>query len=363
MAFDLSVLITYHLLQSTSSRCFPKYAIINIVENIRQGGEQMKAIIVKQPGGPEQLKVTEHPKPEPKSDELLIKVQAAAINRTDILNREGRSGYLDNPILGVEVSGIVEKPAAGIEAGTRVMGLVNGGAYAEYAVMPADRAIVIPENLTFEEAAAIPEVYLTAYQTLFWLGKLRENETVLIHAGGSGVGTAAIQLAKQLKNAKVITTAGSKEKLDFARSLGADVCINYKEQNFDEEVLKATEGQGVNLILDFIGASYWGGNLNSIKVDGRWVLIGLLGGAEIEKLNLMDVMKKRIQLTGTLLTPRSDQYKANLTNDFASSALDLFKTGQLKPIIDCVFPFDQIQQAHKHMENNKNIGKIILKTN
>ncbi|PAV31609.1 NADPH:quinone oxidoreductase [Virgibacillus profundi] len=322
----------------------------------------MKAIIVKQPGGAEQLEVAEQPVPVPNPGELLIKVKAAAINRTDILNREGRVGYLENPILGVEVSGILETSIAGIEAGTRVMGLVNGGAYAEYAVMPADRAMIIPDNLTFEEAAAIPEVFLTAYQTLFWLGKLQENETVLIHAGGSGVGTAAIQLAKQLKNAKVITTAGSKEKLDFARSLGADVCINYKEQNFDEEVKKATEGQGVDLILDFIGASYWEKNLNSIKVDGRWVLIGLLGGAEIEKFNLMDVMKKRIQLTGTLLTPRSDQYKAELSTDFASNALELFKNDQLKPIIDTVFPFDQVQNAHEHMEGNRNIGKIILKT-
>ncbi|OZU89341.1 NADPH:quinone oxidoreductase [Virgibacillus indicus] len=321
----------------------------------------MKAIIAEQPGGAEQLKVAEQPLPEPKPGELLIKVKAAAINRTDILNREGRAGYLDNPVLGVEVSGIVEKSAAGFEAGSRVMGLVNGGAYAEYAVMPADRAMVIPETLTFEEAAAIPEVFLTAYQTLFWLGGLKENETVLIHAGGSGVGTAAIQLAKQIRNAKVITTAGSKEKLDFARSLGADVCINYKEQSFDEEVMKAAGDQGADLILDFIGASYWEKNLNSIKVDGRWVLIGLLGGAEVEKINLMQLMKKRIQLTGTLLTPRSDQYKAELTSDFEDKALDLFKNDQLKPIIDRVFSLDQVQQAHEHMENNKNIGKIILK--
>jgi len=248
----------------------------------------MKAIIVKQPGGAEQLQVGEQPKPEPKKGELLIKVKAAAINRTDIINRKSSSGYLDNPILGVEVAGIVEQAGAGtnMEAGTRVMGLVNGGGYAEYAVMPADRTMVIPENLSFEEAAAIPEVFLTAYQTLFWLGQFRAKETVLIHAGGSGVGTAAIQLAKQVGQADVITTAGSKEKLDCCSSLGADYCINYKEQNFDEEVQRATNNQGVDLILDFIGASYWRKNFASIKVDGRWVLIGLLGGSEIEKFNL-----------------------------------------------------------------------------
>ena len=323
----------------------------------------MKAIIVKQPGGAEQLQVGEQPKPEPKKGELLIKVKAAAINRTDIINRKSSSGYLDNPILGVEVAGIVEQAGAGtnMEAGTRVMGLVNGGGYAEYAVMPADRTMVIPENLSFEEAAAIPEVFLTAYQTLFWLGQFRAKETVLIHAGGSGVGTAAIQLAKQVGQADVITTAGSKEKLDFCSSLGADYCINYKEQNFDEEVQRATNNQGVDLILDFIGASYWRKNFASIKVDGRWVLIGLLGGSEIEKFNLGQLMAKRIQLTGTLLTPRSDAYKAALTNEFATKALELFNNNKLRPVVDHVFPFDQVQQAHEHMEGNKNIGKIILK--
>src|SRR5690625_328255 len=172
----------------------------------------MRVIIVKQPGGADQLVVTKYPKPEPNNDEILIKVKAAAINRTDIINRQSSSGYLDFPILGVEVAGIVEEAGekTNLQPGMRVMGLVNGGGYAEYAVMPAERAIVIPENLSFEEAAAIPEVFLTAYQTLFWLGQLRAKETVLIHAGGSGVGTAAIQLAKQVGQANVITTAGSK---------------------------------------------------------------------------------------------------------------------------------------------------------
>lgn len=330
-----------------------------------KGGLYMKAITVKQPGGAEQLQIEEYVKPIPKDGELLIKVKAAAVNRTDIVNRESSSGYLNNPILGIEVAGTVEESGAGAKTavGTNVMGLVNGGGYAEYVVMPAERAMVIPENLSFEEATAIPEVFLTAYQTLFWIGQLRAGETVLIHAGGSGVGTAAIQLAKQIGQANVITTAGSKKKLDFCRSLGADVCVNYKEQNFDEEVLNATKNQGVDLILDFIGASYWSKNLASIKVDGRWVLIGILGGAEIEKFNLMDVISKRIQMTGTLLTPRSDEYKTALTTEFSSKTLELFRNNKLHPVVDHVFSFDQVQQAHQHMENNKNIGKIILKVN
>src|SRR5690625_1382719 len=210
----------------------------------------MKAIILKQPGGAEQLQLSEEEKPVPKADELLIRVESAAVNRTDIVNRKRKSGYKNHPILGVEVAGVVEKtvPGSGISEGTRVMGLVNGGGYAQYAVMPANRAMTIPENLSFEEAAAIPEVFLTAYQTLFWLGRLQQDETVLIHAGGSGVGTAAIQLAKQLRQAHVITTAGTQEKLAYAEQLGADHCINYKTENFAEVVANVTDDQGVDLI-------------------------------------------------------------------------------------------------------------------
>lgn len=322
----------------------------------------MKAIIVKQPGGADQLVISDKPKPTPKEDELLIKVKAAAINRTDIVTRESESRYLDAPILGVEVAGVVEESGtdAQIKPGTHVMGLVNGGGYAQYAVMPANRAIEIPENLSFEEAAAIPEVFLTAYQTLYWHGRLAKDETVLIHAGGSGVGTAAIQLATTLSNAKIITTAGSQEKLNFAESIGANVGINYKEQDFAKEVLKATDDQGVDVILDFIGASYWDKNLRSIAIDGRWVLIGILGGTEVEKVNLWDLMAKRIELTGTLLTPRSDEYKEELTRDFATKILPYFKDEKIKPVVDSVYSFKEIRDAHERMESNANIGKIVI---
>lgn len=322
----------------------------------------MKAVVVNQPGGAEQLQVEEVSKPSPGKGELLIKVKAAAINRTDIISREGKSGYMKNPILGVEVAGEVvdDGEEATVPLGTRVIGLVNGGGYAEYAVMPTDRAMVIPDSLSYEEAAAIPEVFLTAFQTLFWLGELSDKETVLIHAGGSGVGTAAIQLASKLTNAKILTTAGSKEKLDYCRSLGADIGINYKEQDFAEEVLKETNGVGADVILDFIGASYWEKNLKSIAVDGRWVLIGMLGGSKVDEIDLMSLMGKRVHLKGTLLTPRSDDYKQELTNDFAKNALPLFKQGKLKAIVDRVFPMEETSEAHRHMEANKNIGKIIV---
>ncbi|TFB21381.1 NAD(P)H-quinone oxidoreductase [Filobacillus milosensis] len=323
----------------------------------------MKGIIVKNPGGPEQLEFSKLPIPKAKEGEILIKVEAAAVNRTDIVTRYGKGGYNSNPVLGVEVAGTVaDSNDSGFEVGDRVMGLVNGGGYAEYAVMPANRAMTIPESLDFEQAAAIPEVFLTAYQTLFWIGKLKEEETVLIHAGGSGVGTAAIQLAKQLRKAKVIVTAGSVQKLDFCGQLGADVLINYKEQSFDEGVQKSTE-DGVDLILDFIGASYWEKNLASIKKGGRWVLIGMLGGSQLEKVNLVDLMAKYVQINGTLLTPRSDEYKAELSNEFMKVAGPLIENNQIKPVIDCVFPLEEVADAHRYMEDNKNTGKIILKVN
>jgi len=323
----------------------------------------MKAITTKQPGGRDQLTIEIFPKPSPRKGELLIEVHSAAINRTDIIARETGPSYGTGPILGVEVSGVVTEVGEGatIPVGSRVMGLVNGGGYAEYALMPADRAIRIPDNLSFEEAAAIPEVFLTAYQTLYWHGKLQENETVLIHAGGSGVGTAAIQLASKFSKARIITTAGTDEKLNFARKLGAEVGINYKTTDFSTQVFSATGGKGVDVILDFVGASYWEKNLKSIGTDGRWVLIGILGGTVIEQVDLWDLMQKRIQLIGPLLTPRSDEYKAKLTKEFASRTLPLFENKELKPIIDKVYAFEEIQRAHERMEANKNIGKIVLR--
>lgn len=318
----------------------------------------MKAIIARQPGGPEQLTLVDHDKPVPQNGELLVRVHAAAVNRLDIGHRESRSGS----ILGVEAAAVVEAagPETVIPVGARVMGLVKSGAYAEYAVIPEARAMIIPDTLSFVEAAAIPEVYLTAYQTLYWLGKLEPQETVLIHAGGSGVGTAAIQLAKQLSEAKVITTAGSQTKLDYCQTLGADVLINYKEQDFSEVVLETTEGEGADLILDFIGASYWDRNLASVKTDGRWVLIGTLGGSEVEHVNLFSLMQKRVQITGTLLTPRSDAYKVALTKEFYSRTRQLFEDGTLRPVVDKTFTLEDAQHAHEYMESNSNIGKIVL---
>lgn len=323
----------------------------------------MKAVSIVHPGDSSQLIIQQREKPVPKSNELLIEVKAAALNRTDLLTRSNTSLNAPYPILGVEVSGIViENPGVNkrFKPGTRVAGLVNQGGYAEYAVLPADRAIVLPENIDFVHGAAIPEVFLTAYQTLYWLGKLKSEETVLIHAGASGVGTAAIQMAKHITGARVITTAGSKEKLAVCKELGANVTINYKEENFSEIVLDDTHQDGVELILDFVGSSYWEKNMKALKDDSRWILIGTLGGSIVKELNLLDLLTKRVTLKGTLLTPRSDAYKAKLTQEFVKVVMPYLESGSIRPIIDTTFSLEEVAKAHRYMESNKNIGKIIL---
>lgn len=323
----------------------------------------MKAVSIKKPGNAAELIIEDREKPTAQNGELLVKVKATAINRTDIMKRENQQLQRPYPILGVEMAGVVEENNSlnkDFESGTRVASLVNEGSYAEYVTVPAERAIVLPDETSFAEGTAIPEVFLTAYQTLYWLGELKQGETVLIHAGGSGVGTAAIQLAKQLTDAKVITTAGSKDKLDFCKKLGADETINYKTEDFSKRVGEITDGKGVDLILDFIGASYWEKNLTSIKVDGRWILIGVLGGSTVGNVDLGALLGKRISLIGTLLTPRSDQYKAELTSEFAEKTLPLFKAEKIHPVVDRVFPFEEVADAHRYMEDNKNTGKIIL---
>lgn len=325
----------------------------------------MRAVSIKKPGNSEQLEIQERMMPKINEGDLLVHVKASALNRTDIMTRENKQLAEPYPILGVEVAGVVVENSSSSDnrliLGTRVAGLVNHGGYAEYVAMPSNRAILIPDNMSFEAAAAIPEVFLTAYQTLYWLGELKPDETVLIHAGASGVGTAAIQLAKKMTKAQVIVTAGSNEKLQFCKELGADKLINYKEEAFDQIVLDYTAQKGVDLILDFIGASYWEKNLTSLKTDGRWILIGVLGGAIVEKINIGKLLQKRITLKGTLLTPRSDDYKAQLTNEFIEKVMPYFEKELIKPIVDSVFSLCDVAKAHRYMEDNKNSGKIILK--
>lgn len=326
----------------------------------------MKAWTIQEPGGIDQLKMINQEIPVPKEKEILIKVEATAINRTDIITRERAGLQPPYPILGVEVSGIVEQESKhypNLSKGTRVAGIVNQGGYAEYAVMPGNRAIILPDTMSFIEGAAISEVFLTAYQTMFWLGEIKREETVLIHAAGSGVGTAAIQLAhRKIAGAKVIATAGTERKLRLAEELGVSVTINYKKEDFAEKVLEATDGQGVDLILDFVGSSYWEKNLKSVSTDGRWILIGTLGGSTVKDFSITDLMRKRISLHATLLTPRSDEYKAALTKEFTKVILPFFEEDIIQPIIHSVLSFEDLPEAHRQMEANENTGKIILTT-
>lgn len=326
--------------------------------------KDMKAILIKQPGGADQLELGTFPKPEPAEDELLVKVKATALNRADIMQRQGNypppKGA--SPILGLEMAGVVETVGAQCsqyKPGDWVCALLPGGGYAEYAAIPEAMAMPIPENLDIEQAAAIPEVFLTAYQCLFWIGRLQAGETVLIHAGASGVGTAAIQLAREI-GARIIVTAGSERKLTICRELGAEVAINYKDGPFAPHVLDATDNRGVDLILDFVGAAYWKQNVSALTLDGRMVLIALLSGAHVEHVNLGALLGKRIQLTATTLRTRSVEYKIRLTREFADFAMPRFADGRLRPIIDRILSWEHVAEAHQYMEANNNIGKIVL---
>ena len=324
----------------------------------------MKAIVLKEHGGAEQLALGTVQTPDITDDELLVRVKATALNRADIMQRQGLypppKGA--SPILGLEMAGVVEQVGPNCtdwKVGDRVFALLPGGGYAEYVSIPAAMAMPMPENLSFEEAAAIAEVFLTAYQTLFWIGGIQQGESVLIHAGASGVGTAAIQLVKETGGTSIIT-AGSEEKLTFCRELGASLALNYKEGEFASEVLEATKQRGVDIVLDFVGASYWKQNLAALATDGRWVLIALLGGAKVEQVHLGILLKKRIQLSATTLRARGLDYKISLTRDFSEFALSRFTDGRLKPIVDSVFPWEEVVEAHRYMESNKNIGKIVV---
>lgn len=322
----------------------------------------MKAVQIKEFGGPEQLFIGDWKQPTPGLREILVKVEATALNRADTLQRKGNypppKGA--SPILGLEMAGTVEAIGSAVshwKRGDRVCGLLAGGGYAEYVIIHEELALPIPDNLDFVQAAAIPEVFLTAYQALWWLADLKSKENVLIHAGASGVGTAAIQLAK-LQEAEIYVTA-SAPKHQLCLDLGAQKAIDYKTEDFEKIILELTEGRGVDVIIDFIAAPYLQQNLNSLNFDGRLVLLALMGGWQTE-VNLLNVLRKRLQIKGSTLRARSLDYKIRLTKAFKELSWEHFESGQLQPIIDSVFDWKEVAKAHKYMEANKNKGKIVL---
>lgn len=321
--------------------------------------DKMKAILVENG----KMRVGEHPRPLRGTRDITIEVKAAGVNRADTLQRMGKYPPPKNAssILGLEVAGTVVETGPKVsrwKPGDKVFGLLSGGGYAQFANMHEEMALPIHEGLSFTEAAAIPEVFLTAYQALVWLARLQKGERVLIHAGASGVGTAAIQLAREME-AEVFITA-SEVKHAICRELGASHTIDYKEESFKEKVEALTEGEGVDVIIDFIAAPYFQDNLSSLKTDGRLVMLALLGGPKLPETNLAPILQKRISILGSTLRSRSLEYQCRLSQELATFLLPRLKEGIINPVVDTVFPWEEVSEAHAYMEANKNQGKIVL---
>jgi putative PIG3 family NAD(P)H quinone oxidoreductase len=323
----------------------------------------MKAILFDRPGGPEVLTFAEVPDPKPGSGQILIRVRAAGINRADLLQRRGR--YPPPPgeseILGLEVAGEVEtlgSGVAGVAPRDRVFALVAGGGYAEKAVVDHRLALPIPARWSFTQAAAVPEAFLTAQEVLFTAGRLQAGETVLIHAGASGVGTAAVQMASQA-GARVLATAGTERKIKAVLELGAEAGCLYKERDFVSWVGDVTRERWVDLIADPVGATYWERNVRCLRAGGRLVVYGLLGGGTVSA-DLWALMNRRVTVVGLVMRSRAPEEKAEIVRRFRIRWLPLLEAGVIRPVIDSVFPWDAVADAHRRMEANENVGKIVL---
>jgi NADPH2:quinone reductase len=326
----------------------------------------MKAVLMEGFGGVEVLKIGEVDRPVPKENEVLVRVHATSINRPDLVQREGKYPPPpgDSEILGLEVSGVIEELGPGVTGwnkGDRVISLVGGGGYAEYAVAYANHLMKIPESVSFEEAACICESYITAFLNVFMIGGLQDGETALLHGGGGGVNTAAIQLCKALApKSKLIVTA-SPEKMARVKELGADHVINFRETpDFTEVVKEITNKKGVDVILDHVGAKYLAPNMNSLGYKGRLVIIGVISGIKAE-LNLALMMVKRQQIIGSVLRSRPVSEKGEIVAEFVRRAIPKFADRSIVPIIEKAFPIEQVVEAHRMMEEDKHFGKIVLK--
>jgi putative PIG3 family NAD(P)H quinone oxidoreductase len=315
-------------------------------------------------GAPEVLKPTKRPVPAPGHDEVLIKVEAAGVNRPDVMQRTG--GYPPPPgapdYPGLEVAGTVAAKGEGVHqfaVGDRVMALVAGGGYAEYCVAPEGQCLTVPASLDMVHAAAVPETYFTVWTNMFERGRLQGGESVLIHGGSSGIGTTAIQLARAF-GARVFVTAGSAEKCAACVDLGAERAINYREEDFAEVIAELTGGQGVNLVLDMVGgADYFARNVKSLAVEGRLVQIAVQQGPKVE-LNLLQVMQKRLHISGSTLRPRPVADKALIARALEDHVLPMLADGRALPVIDTVLPLEKASEAHALMEASNHVGKIML---
>jgi putative PIG3 family NAD(P)H quinone oxidoreductase len=320
----------------------------------------MNAIIIEKPGGPEVLHLQEAPRPEPAPGQVLVRVHAAGVNRPDVLMRQGKyagSGDVTGLVPGLEIAGIVEEcgpDAARWQPGDAVCALLAAGGYAEYAVVDARHCLPVPAGLSMTEAAALPETVFTVWHNVFQRGQLQPGETLLVHGGSSGIGTTAIQLARAL-GSRVAVTAGDEAKCQACRDLGAEWAINYKTDDF-EQVLKEV---GIDVILDMIGGDYVPKNLRLLREDGRLVFINAMQGAKVE-FNALEVMSRRLTITGSTLRPRSAEFKAALAAEVEKYVWPLIAAGKFRPIIDRTFPLAEAAAAHQRMESSAHIGKIVL---
>jgi NADPH2:quinone reductase len=326
--------------------------------------EKMNFVHFAQPGGPEVLGIAEGPVPQPGEHEVLIRVAAAGVNRADLLQREGKypPPLGASPILGLEVAGAVAAAGAqsGWKIGDRVCALVAGGGYAEYCLAPGPQCLPIPRGLSTEESAGIPETFFTVWTNVFQMGQLKPGQKMLVHGGTSGVGTTAIQLAHAF-GATVFATAGSEAKCQACLELGAEAAINYKEEDFVREIKRLTGDQGVDFVLDIVGAPYTARNIECLAVQGRLVQVSTQQGAETF-VDLGIIMRKRLTLTGSTLRPRSVAEKGEMARDLYEQVWPLLESGRVKVVVDHVYPLAQAADAHRRMASSQHIGKIILNT-
>lgn len=323
----------------------------------------MRYIHISEYGGPEVMEINEGEVPDPGKSEVLIKVHAAGVNRPDLMQRQGLYPPPPgaSPILGLEVAG--EVVATGNEVSNwsvsdRVCALTNGGGYAEYVAVPAGQCLPVPAGLGFEEAASLPETFFTVWSNVFDRAGLKRNERFLVHGGSSGIGITAIQMAKSL-GSKVFTTAGSKEKCAACLRLGADVAVNYHEQDYVKVLKEATDRQGVDVILDIVGGDYVARNLELAAKDGRIVSLSFIKGSRIE-IDMIPILLKRLIVTGSTLRPRSGEAKARIAEKLRAQIWPLIESKEIKPLIAARFPLEDAAESHKLMESSKHIGKIIL---
>ena len=349
----------------------PRYLIFNlaILKNVfarfvagkkNKKPVKLKAVVITQPGAPDVLQLQERPTPQPQSDEVLIRVMAAGVNRPDVAQRKGHypaPAGAPQDIPGLEVAGIIEQCGSKVtrwKKGDEVCALLNGGGYAEYALAPEGTCISLPRGWNFAQASSLPETVFTVWHNVFERGQLKREEHFLIHGGSSGIGITAIQLAKAW-GAKVFATAGSEEKCQACLSLGADKCINYKKDDF-EEVLQPL---GVDVILDMVGGDYVAKDIRLLKVEGRVVFINAMQGGNTQ-LNVLDIMRKRLTLTGSTLRNREVNFKTRLAFEVQKHVWPLLEKGQFTPVIYKTFPLQEAAEAHRLMESSEHIGKIVL---